>query len=544
MTIILTTLDALKRILHFRQTGSLLFSEDPRKTTVFLTEKQYGISLLIFLLIFFGNGNFASSQDNADQSSSPVSSSEFYAVNLPAAASLKTNLSTPADPSDNNIPASSISSDQLADLQKSMNALQSELDAVKSDLDKSAKEKKKITCKLGGYLEIDALTADQSEKNRELYKNVPKQYQVRDVRLSAMGQVAKNVGYECTIAFNKNIQFKNVLFTMNDLPWLGDTKVGYFKVETGIGHLENFYNNTFADFDTNTYSFRVGRRLGLGSVHYFNDKNIRWFNGIFIGQDFSFSDTKELGAVSSDTPGVILNTRLSGAPIYCESADGHLCEVLHLGGSFMWSDPSNGNKNQTKLRCRPNGWSNDMAYQMNGTLNLDTGTYSVTEFEAAWQKKELGIVSEFFIGDYSGYDNAYGVSLTTRYFLTPGAYQTYNKTNGVFGGAYIPENCELIDLGDQKCFKGLGAWEVAGQWSWTDMNNLKECSGENTIYGELSSFYGELSSFTTALNWYWNSNARLGLNYVYSDINSAKYGSDTTENSSNNTFIVQMRMKF
>lgn len=494
--------------------------------------KKASFGFLILLLLLYGKGSIVKGQENINPAADQ-GIKEFPAQNE-AVSSTGGNFINASNPAVA-LPGQT-SNDPLTDLQNSMTALQKELEGMKKDLskEKEAAAKKKATLKLGGDLLMDTVLVEQSDANRNLYGNVDNQYQIRDVRLCAIGQVMNNVNYEFTVAFQRNIAFKNVLFNIKDLPYLGNTTLGYFKVETGIGHLEGIYDTVFSDFDSNTYAFRVGRRFGIGSAHYFNDQQIRWFNGIFIGQDFSFSDTKELAAVSDDHAGIILNTRLSGTPIYCENAEGQLLEILHLGGSFMWCDPNGGVNNKYNLRWRPNAWSNNMAYQMNGNINLGTGTYSLGQAEAAWQRGEFGVVSEFFAANYSNFDSAYGFTLTGRYFLTKGAYHSYKKETGVFGGVKIPEDCQLIDYGNRRCFQSTGAWEIAEQWSWTDMNNLKDIPGAR---------YGEANSFTTALNWYWCNNARLSLNYTYTALNSALVGF-AKEDSSNNTIEMQMRARF
>lgn len=422
--------------------------------------------------------------------------------------------------------------DSLGAMRVALQTMQSEMDDLKKDLGKKQNKpdtSNKFSCKLGGMLFMDALTVDQSDENRAFYDDdINNQFMVRDVRLSAKGEGYGFLEYECTIGVNRNdINFKDMRLVAKKTPLFGDLTFGYFKVESNMGYVASIYDETFTEFDANTYAFRAARRLGIGSTHYNADQSARLFLGVFTGRDFE----KERSVVYADDAGVILNARATAVPIYAESCDGRLCELWHIGAAYYWNRP----EDKVNLRVRPSGWAYQMPYLLNGQLPLADKSYSVAEFESAWQKGGFAIQGEGFFGFYEGYDNAYGVSLITRYMLTPGAYRSYNKNRGAFGGVAVPENLRFVDYGNCRVLDGFGAWEIACQWSYTDFDNLKAL-GENAIYGTAN-------EIMTALNWYWNPQTRLGFNWIHSMPN-AGGAQKIGESGDCDTLIAQLRIRF
>ena len=391
----------------------------------------------------------------------------------------------------------------------------------------------KFNCKLGGMAFFDALAVSQDDANRALYGDVENEFMVRDVRLTAKGQGYGFLDYEVTLGFNSGISFKDIYLSAKNLPLTGDTKVGYFKVESSMGYMFSIFDQTFADFDTNTYSFRIGRRLGVGSTHYANDQRARLFLGAFTGKNLDVDN--DAAAVEDDNAGIILNTRVSAVPLYCESSDGKLLEVFHVGSSFYWCSM----EENVRLRNRPTGWTYGMKQLMDGVLeNCDD--YSIAEFELAWQKRQFGVQAESYFGFYDGYDNAYGVNLLGRCLLNPDAYKVYNKERGAFGEVYVPENLRFVDYENCTCLAGPGVWEVAGQWSWTDMDNLSDGVARNA--GN-PLYYGRVSEFAAALNWYWNPQTRFSFEWIHTDADTAQGRGSRVKNDCDSV-IAQARFRF
>ena len=116
-------------------------------------------------------------------------------------------------------------------------------------------------------------------------------------------------------------------------------------------------------------------------------------------------------------------------------------------------------RNRTNSRDDPESLPTDCSRHDTPNCRKDrTDSYAVTNVEAAWQRGRTGLIGEGHFGTYDGYDNAYSVSTTGRFLLTPGAYQKYNKANGCFSGIasrqYALHRLRKMDLS-----RGGGVWE-------------------------------------------------------------------------------------
>ena len=81
-------------------------------------------------------------------------------------------------------------------------------------------------------------------------------------------------------------------------------------------------------------------------------------------------------------------------------------------------------------------------------------------------------------------------------FLT-GEYQPYELKAGTFGRVVPLRNFNIWDGPS-----GWGAWQVLARYNTIDLN-------DNGING------GNLNSFTFGVNWFWNANAKMMLNYDF-----------------------------
>ena len=422
---------------------------------------------------------------------------------------------------------------QLDELRDKITLLQKQIEQKQDVPDTS----RKFSARVGGMLEIETVALDQSQTSHAIYGDIDNDYGFRDVRLWVKGEGYENLSYNVTLGFTGRLSFKNVMLTADNLPILGKASVGHFDVEMGMNYLQSTYNYSLVEQDSINGTFSFGRRLGVGSVHYNSDQSVRLFTGVYTGKPLSFGDNRYANE-NCDNVGILLNTRLSAVPVYRETADGRLLEALHLGAAFCWVNPGKdsdiGTYRPVTLQASPACWLSDMRPLLEGQLR--TNSYSVTGIETAWQRGRFGVTGEGFIGNYHGYDNAYGVAATGRFLLTPGAYQAYDKSGGYFGEVVIPENMRFADNRSHIALSGWGAWEILGQWSWTDLDNLTDAAAEGALYGRMN-------QYTAAINWYWNPQVRWGINWVYAKPVSGFGGAPETS-SSVSAIACQARLTF
>ena len=288
------------------------------------------------------------------------------------------------------------------------------------------------------------------------------------------------------------------------------------------------YDTPYAVVDENASIFRLSRRLGIGSTRHSSDERVRLFTGAYIPKSFN----GEPYGTFDDNPGLVLNARLSGLPIYEEGEDGLLEELLHLGGSCYWVAPGADDSTQ-RFRTRELAGSFSAPYFLDGTIPLADRSYSVSEIEAAWQHKGWGATADGFVKSVEDGGNAFGTTLGARWMLTPGCAWGYSKDMGRFSSPKIAEDARFVNTKDRVVAGNWGAWEVLGKWGWTEANDLREYAG---------STYGTVNRLTTGVNWYWNEKTMWTLNWERAFID-AQRGGETVD-ATRDTLILQAAVKF
>ena len=93
-----------------------------------------------------------------------------------------------------------------------------------------------------------------------------------------------------------------------------------------------------------------------------------------------------------------------------------------------------------------------------------------------------------------------------RVFLT-GDFRRFNADQATWSGVTLKHNLEFEKKGDWNLVNHLGAWELAGNWSYTDLSDF----GKAGLSGVLAN---RSHHFTVGLNWYWSERIRTMFNYT------------------------------
>lgn len=137
-----------------------------------------------------------------------------------------------------------------------------------------------------------------------------------------------------------------------------------------------------------------------------------------------------------------------------------------------------------------------------GLVNVESA--QVTSAEAA-----VSIGSFYAQGEYYDYHiarsgasdlNFSGYYGQASYVLT-GESRKYNASTGAYGGIN-PKNPAQSGTG------GYGAWEVAGRYSYVDLNDINGGAAANNVRG------GTLRNTTLGVNWYATQNIRFMFNWI------------------------------
>ena len=153
--------------------------------------------------------------------------------------------------------------------------------------------------------------------------------------------------------------------------------------------------------------------------------------------------------------------------------------------------------------------------QLFGSLQrIDIGNvhgYQQLGLEFAAQQGPVAVLSETFIRTYnrSGAHRdvtVWGTYLEGRVFLT-GDYRRFNAAQAVWSGVNLKHNLEFESRRGCNSATYLGAWELAGKWSYTDVTDSNKAS----LPGVLAD---RVHDFTLGLNWYWTERVRVMFGYT------------------------------
>ncbi len=431
------------------------------------------------------------------------------------------------------------STDEMAALRAELAALREETAALKIDFEAAqtkAKEgaaKKKdpnapFDLRFSGRAVADATLTSADAEFNDFYGETSNAWRLRDVNLMMRGSGYGNLEYAFCFAVAEKLKIYDFYLRCNDTRYFGDVRIGQFHVESGIESMTILYDTPYAVVDENASIFRLSRRLGVGSTRHSSDERLRLFTGAFIPKSFNGEPYGTL----DDNPGLVLNARLSGTPIYEENADGLLDELLHLGGSYYWVAPGSDDSTQ-RFRTRGLAWSFSSPYFLDGTISLADRSYSVSEIEAAWQRKGFAATADGFIKSVEDGGNAFGTTVGARWMLTSDCAWGYSKDMGRFSSPKIAEEARFVNTKERVVGGNWGAWEVLGKWGWTEANDLRESAGAT---------FGTVNRLTTGVNWYWNEKTMWTLNWERAFVD-AQRGSEQVD-SAVDSLILQAAVKF
>ena len=351
--------------------------------------------------------------------------------------------------------------------------------------------------KLTGFFQADAGWIQQDSEGRAQFGDINDSQGFRRARLAAGGDVTKNVSYmlEMDFALPGRPTFMDVWADFHDVPVLGNVRVGQWRQPFGMDALTSVRELTFLERAL-PFAFIPFRQIGVGFHDNNEDQTVTWAGSAFGFPTDPFGD--HIGDGGYGAAG-----RVTALPWY--ENDGR--ELVHIGFDYCYE-----NSGGSGIRYRttpefggpfggPTGVVGDIPFfadtglLANSTANLFDVEFATvagsfyTQTEATWAVvNSPGTGTVTFPGFYT----------QAAYILT-GEVRPYNKVAGVLG-RIKPDRPWGPD--------GWGAWEIAGRYSYLDLN-------QGGIGG------GRMSNYTAGLNWYINSNTKFQFNYIVSDLDKA-----------------------
>lgn len=354
-------------------------------------------------------------------------------------------------------------------------------------------EETRMAGKLGAKFAMDA-AAYAADDN---FTGFDDGVEVRRARLYAKGDCLflVPVSYELEIGYipgsfyieNSYLEFPN----LGPLDFLGSIKGGQFGVPMGLENYGSSRDLMFMETASPVSALAPGVNAGLQVGKPVFNQRATWALGLFtdgvgVGSDFGEA-TKGFGRAVG---------RLTGLPVFRRDPDhAETQRFLHLGisGSGIYAG-----QDTVHYRSRP---ESHLAPYVVDTGNIAADGAFTLGAEAAWVQGPLCVQGELlhsWVEAKSGEAvNFGGFYASASWFLT-GESRPYDRAQGVFNRV-IPKRD--FDFGHG----GWGAWEIAGRYSFVNLN-----SGD--IRG------GRLGMLTGGVNWYLHSHVKWRFDYGFGHV--------------------------
>ena len=366
----------------------------------------------------------------------------------------------------------------------------------------------------------------------------------RRIRPFVEGTFWENYEYRLVLGL-ENMQFStgginDFWVGVNSVPVIGTIRVGHLRNAMGFEAGMTVSERAGTLMERSSYSEAIERNenfvTGIWFHNHFFDER-----ATYAATAFRSDNAQATGAFFGDGQWGAQG-RLTFLPIY--ESNGR--DWLHLGISGGWRNGQNNIATSPyrtfQLRARPELRDDDPAGSPAGAQIIpnadsnrmvDTGPIAAHDqlllgLEMCWVRGPFSIQAEY---GWTWLDRAFGVAPTGRtlnpaivpesdYVFNGGYIQlaytftgenrAYDRPRGGLsryyfnGGPYTP--AWLVRDENGKLSWGWGAWELAGRFSYIDLN---DGSGLNRIQG------GIMEGFTVGLNWYLNNNLRCLFDWVY-----------------------------
>ncbi|QDT93638.1 Porin O precursor [Gimesia algae] len=348
----------------------------------------------------------------------------------------------------------------------------SEDDEYDSDLpsllnDDLSNGKKYPMTRLTGFFQADSVWFHQDSGNIQAVGDVQDGADFRRARLAATGDAWENVGYmlEMDFAFPGRPSFMDVWLEVREAIGNNTVRIGQYRQPFGMDALTSVKELTFLERAL-PFAFTPFRQVGAMTFGHSENEQMTWaFSG------FRFP-TDTYGGNVGDSGGYGLATRLTKLLIDNGDGDG----LFHIGGGFSFGNPANNllrYRNQPEIFVSETGGAAlvPIGVPTNVPPFVDTGLIPTQKFnlfsgELAFAVGSFYTQSEIIysvVQQRNGQNNSFsGAYAQAGYFLT-GESRAYNRKAGVFG--------RVVPLDPYNRNGGCGAWEIAGRWSYIDLNN-------------------------------------------------------------------------
>lgn len=384
------------------------------------------------------------------------------------------------------------------------------LDSAFKAFQEKANKKTYPSVTVNGVFQSDAGWIHQDSNSETQYGQIQDGADFRRARLSAKGSVTEltNYFFQMDFGFFGRPTFTDVWLEQTKVPLFGNVRIGQWKQPFSLETVSSFRYTTFMERSVLFQPFTPFRHIGIGFYDHSDDLSNTWAASVFrSGQD-------QFGGTLSSDGGYGTAERLTWVPSW--DCDGK--NYLHLGVGHFFNAPPGDTINFRTIpefyvgangpgavgssgQAVPGGADGTPFFVATGPL-ANVPYYNVLGSELLWVEGPFSLQSEAMVNlvNQNGVNSALpGAYAQAGYFLT-GEHRPYDRKTGTIDRVIPKSN---LTFSGTNCNPGLGAWEVAGRWSWLDLN-------DNAIQG------GTIVDYTAGVNWYWNPYTKMVFNYVHS----------------------------
>jgi phosphate-selective porin OprO and OprP len=363
-----------------------------------------------------------------------------------------------------------------------------------------------VTAKLSGRLHMDYWTFPEADAGAINFEgeDPDDRFHVRRARITVDGDITDNMLYKIEMDFaNANSPvFKDLYIGFKELPFLQQVLIGNQKRPYGMDAMNSSRFTLFLERPLVVDLINEDqRRFGVQSWGSSEDESWNWRYGVFNLESFQDDGTYEGDNYQLEVAG-----RLARTYWYDETSDGRGYGHVGISGSYAQPDgnaPSAGSpRNEAQFRARPEARTTSRW--------IDTGVIATTEHYEVLGLETVFNAGEFQVGgewmelwlqrDVGSNLNFNGGYAYVSYFLT-GEHTPWERKTGTLGRVKPFENFFMVNRCDGGTGSGWGAWQALLRYSYADFSN-------DDVQG------GVGEHLTLGLNWYWNANAKVMLNYT------------------------------
>ncbi len=392
------------------------------------------------------------------------------------------------------------------------------------DLKAGLEKKKYPTVEIHGVFQVDSGWIHQTQTSRDSVGDIQDGSSFRRARLGANGKVVDNMSYFIQMDFGVlgRPTFTDVWMELNEVPILGNVRVGQWKQPFNLEVASSFRYTMFAERSLLFQSFAPFRHIALGFYDWAEDESATWAGSVYrSGQD-------QYGGSVGDNGNWAFTGRATWLPY--SNAEGN--DYLNVGLGYNYVSYKDRN---ARFRTLPEYFIGESAAQtpigtsglaVPGPVNgmpafVDTGNFAANHqnllgTELLWVSGPLTVLSEVnynFVAQTNGPAVGFpGMVAQAGYFLT-GEHRPFNKKLAQIDRIQVREKVGYD--AETGCW-GWGAWEVAARYSYLNLNDAN-------IAG------GQLLDGTLGLNWYLNNFAKVQFNYIRAFLDNPTNGSSTTD---------------